>query len=152
MQWCPYRLILQDGAVAMSIRACVPIAARKCSDTSPVSDIDRATSVAVLCVAAVEEFLQLRREMKSWVGVPRAVRTALTPEATVKHAEKMLPKDCRMRIFWPKGSQHGAMYLCHQAHVDLANSSSGGTSLLFQSHGPSQRHMLASICVYVQLP
>ena len=67
--------------------------------------------------------------MKSWVGVPRTVRNALTPEVTVRHAEKMLPKDSRMRIFWPKDSQHGAMYLCQQGQVDLADSSSGGTLL-----------------------
>ena len=79
-----------------------------------------------MCIAAAEELLQLYQEMKSWVGVPRAVRNALTPEATVRHAEKMLPKDSRMRIFWPQDSQHGAMFLCKQAHVDLGDSSSGG--------------------------
>lgn len=80
------------------------------------------------CLAAAEELLQLYLEMKSWVGVPRTVRNALTPEPTMRHAEKMLPKDSRLRIFWPKDSHHGAMYLCHQGHVDLADSSTGGMS------------------------
>lgn len=105
----------------------------------------------MLHVAAAEELLQLHGEMKSWVGVPRTVRTALTPEATVKHAEKMLPKDFRMRIFWPKDGHHGAMYLCHQGHVDLADISSGGTALLciclLQSCGYCRCRMPAMFCV-----
>ena len=86
---------------------------------------------SLLCAATAEELLQLHLEMKSWVGVPRTVRNSLTPEATVRHAEKMLPKDSRLRIFWPKDSQHGAMYLCHQGHVDLADSTTAGVFLFF---------------------
>ena len=70
-------------------------------------------------LAAVEDFRQLHREMEGWKQVPREVRTALTPERAVRHAEKMLGKDNRMRVFKPRGSQYGAMFLCQQAHVDL---------------------------------
>ena len=67
--------------------------------------------------------------MESWGSVPRDVVNALTPEKAVKHAKKMLTRDCRMRVYMPKDSQHGAMYLCHQAQVNLADSNTGGTSL-----------------------
>ena len=67
--------------------------------------------------------------METWGPVPRDVVNALTPEKAVKHAKKMLTRDCRMRVYMPKDSQHGAMYLCNQAQVNLADSNSGGESL-----------------------
>ena len=81
---------------------------------------------------AVEDFHRLLHDMKSWVHVPKQLKSALTPEATVKHADKMLQRDYRMRLFMPKDSQYGAMYLCQQAHVDFATASTtGGTFVLY---------------------
>lgn len=58
--------------------------------------------------------------MEGWGQVTREVRQALTSDKAVKHAEKMVGKDNRMRVFKPKGSPCGAKHLCQQAHVDLA--------------------------------
>lgn len=85
-----------------------------------------------VAVAAVQDFCYLCEDMGTWGPVPHAVISALVPEKTVKHSKKMLPRDYRMRIFMPKDCQHGAMYLCEQAHVDLANSAHGGTFLFLQ--------------------
>ena len=63
--------------------------------------------------------------------MPKDVRNSLVPEKAVKHAKKMLTRDYRMRIFMPKDCYNGAMYLCKQGHVDLANSTCGGTFLLY---------------------
>ena len=87
------------------------------------------------------------QEMKSWGPVPRPVRAALTPEKAVEHAEKMLPRDFRMRIFWPQDSQNGAMYLCKQGHVDLANYSSGSkTSICHLQLHDCCRPLVFSLC------
>lgn len=80
--------------------------------------------------AAVEEFRQLHREMEGWGQVPRELRNALTPEKAVRHAEGMLAKDERMRVFKPEGSCYGALYLCQQAHVDLATATKTGGMLI----------------------
>ena len=88
------------------------------------------TSSFVCFVAAVQDFYILHNDIEGWGPVPRDVVNALTPEKAVKHARKMLTRDCRMRIFMPKDNHHGAMYLCNQAQVNLADGNSSGTSPL----------------------
>lgn len=75
--------------------------------------------------------------MESWGQVPTELRRALTPVKMVRNSCKMLVRDYRMRIFRPDDSQCGAMYLCKQAHVDLADSSRSGTPIVqadFRDH------------------
>ena len=93
-------------------------------------------SAAGLCFAAVEDFCELVHEMESWGQVPRQLRTALAPESAVRHAKKMLGRDDRMPVFMAEHSQYGAMYLCQQAHIDLAEASTSGgiTSASDHSH------------------
>lgn len=93
--------------------------------------------------AAVQDFIQLHMQMESWGQVPVALRRALTPDRTVRHTYKMLVRDYRMRIFMPRDSQYGAMYLCQQAHVDLAHSSTGGTSNLSSCSSKTARSLKA---------
>ena len=83
-----------------------------------------------VAVAAVQDFCYLHEDIcQNWGPVPQVVINALVPDKAVEHSRKMLPRDYRMRIFMPKDCQHGAMYLCQQAQVDLADSTRAGTSL-----------------------
>lgn len=95
-----------------------------CNREVHCTDISRCVAVA-----AVQDFCYLHEDIcQNWGQVPQAVLHALVPERAVEHSKKMLPRDYRMRIFMPKDCQHGAMYLCQQAQVDLANSARCGTS------------------------
>ena len=96
------------------------------------------------CSAAVQDFCILHNDMEGWGVVPRDVVNALTPEKAVKHAKKMLMRDCRMRVYMPQDNQHGAMYLCNQAQVNLADGNSSGASLFLLL--PLQTTVMSSYC------
>lgn len=103
--------------------------------------------------AAVEEFLQLHNSLKSWAGVSNNLKKALTPDASVEHAMKMLGPDDRMRVFMSADSHWGAMYFCNQAQIDWASfssiNSSAGKVLLFPFESPA---LVYRCCALLLLP
>lgn len=75
----------------------------------------------------------MRATIGAWTKCPKKLKNDLVPEAAVKHADKVLGVDDRMRIWQHAHSPYGLMYTCQQAQIQWNSGNPIGMLLLLRS-------------------
>ena len=78
----------------------------------------------------------MRATIGAWTKCPKKLKNDLVPEAAVKHADKVLGVDDRMRIWQAADSPYGLMYTCQQAQIQWNSGNPIGMLLLLLSCQP----------------
>jgi len=78
----------------------------------------------------------LRATIGAWTKCPKQLKNELLPVAAVKHADKVLGVDDRMRIWQAAHSPYGLMYTCQQAQIQWNSGNPIGMLLLLRSCRP----------------
>jgi len=78
----------------------------------------------------------LRATIGAWTKCPKQLKNELLPVAAVKHADKVLGVDDRMRIWQHADSPYGLLYTCQQAQIQWNSGNPVGMLLLLRSCRP----------------